>query len=101
MPITDPEFPYEMEHLKLNIRVPKEYPKVIPMITVDTLELTPQIRDYINVECRRAANSMLGQMSVRPLLKYIDTNLETWMTLARQTINQICSPHGHPSKSKV
>ena len=25
---------------------------------------------------------MLGQMSVRPLLKYIDTNLETWMTLA-------------------
>ena len=82
MPITDPEFPYEMEYLQLDIRIPKEYPKAIPIITVDASELTPQIRDYINIECKRASNSMSGQMSVRPLLKYIDTNLETWMTLA-------------------
>ena len=36
MPITDPEFPYEMEHLKLDIRIPREYPKAAPSITVDT-----------------------------------------------------------------
>lgn len=79
LPITDPEFPFEMDRLLLCIVIPPKYPDEKPRITVHKRGLTEPLRALIDQQLARAATGMVGQMSVRPLLKFLEHNLEAWM----------------------
>ena len=89
-PIEDPEFPFELDRLGLQITFPRGYPEEGGFPKFDLLEpidsqiVLPQrlllrVADSLN----RAAKSLpAGALCVRPVLHYLERNLETMLVEA-------------------
>jgi len=85
LPITDPDFPYDLATMRLLIQLPSAYPgtetvPVRPIISILNTDLPTSITGRLARHLRVGAASMPGGvLIVRPLIKYLEENLERWM----------------------
>lgn len=85
MPITDPDFAYDLETIRLEICIPKGYPgakgtPIRPTFTILNSDIPSAIITRIERNLRWGLNSLEGGILVcRPMLRYLEDNLEKWM----------------------
>lgn len=85
MPITDPDFAYDLDSLRLEIILPPGYPgnKSVPIRPTFTLlnsDIPSAIINRIERNLKWGLNSLEGGVLVcRPMLRYLEDNLEKWM----------------------
>jgi hypothetical protein len=85
MPITDPDFAYDVSSVRLEILLPKGYPgskeaPIRPSFVILNSDIPAAIIDRIERNLRWGLNSLEGGVLVcRPMLRYLEDNLEKWM----------------------
>lgn len=81
-PVLDPEFPYDLESIRLACQVPiKGYPNEVPL-TFDLLnaEIPSALKARFKMHMDKAARSLLGQQALRPMIRFLEKNLEFMLT---------------------
>lgn len=85
MPITDPEFSYDLDTVRLEIVLPRGYPgtksiPIRPCFSILNSDLPSAIIARIERNLKWGLNSLDGGILVcRPMLRYLEENLEKWM----------------------
>lgn len=85
MPITDPDFAFDLESIRLEIVLPKGYPgnkstPIRPLFTILNSNLPCAIISRIERNLKWGMNSLEGGILVcRPMLRYLEDNLEKWI----------------------
>lgn len=85
MPITDPDFAYDLASVRIEIVLPGSYPgtkavPVRPTFTILNSDLPSSICAGIERNMKWGLNSLEGGILVcRPMLRYLEDNLEKWM----------------------
>lgn len=85
LPITDPEFSYDLETVRIEIILPKGYPgtkdaPIRPQFNILNSDIPNTIKARIERNLKWGLNSLEGGILVcRPILRYLEDNLEKWM----------------------
>lgn len=85
LPITDPDFAYDLPSIRLEIILPKNYPgskfePIRPLFRVLNSDLPSAITGRIERNLKWGLNSLEGGILVcRPMLRYLEDNLEKWL----------------------
>ena len=85
MPITDPDFAYDLESIRLEIGLPRAYPgtkssPIRPTFSLLNSDIPSAIIGRIERNLKWGLNSLEGGVLVcRPMLRYLEDNLEKWM----------------------
>lgn len=81
VPILDPEFPFDLESVHLQIEVPKEYPTgASPSYALLNNDVPENLKGRFKMHMDRAAKSLLGQQALRPMIRFLENNLEMMLT---------------------
>lgn len=85
LPITDPEFSYDLDTIRIEIILPKGYPgtktaPIRPCFSILNSNIPSTITARIDRNLKWGLNSLEGGILVcRPILRYLEDNLEKWM----------------------
>ena len=85
MPITDPDFAYDLESVRLEIVLPRAYPgtkssPIRPTFSLLSSDIPPPFAGQNQTKSEMGLNSLEGGVLVcRPMLRYLEDNLEKWM----------------------
>lgn len=85
LPITDPDFAYDLPSIRLEIVLPKNYPgikdePIRPFFRVLNSDLPNALTGRIERNLKWGLNSLEGGILVcRPMLRYLEDNLEKWL----------------------
>jgi hypothetical protein len=85
MPIVDPDFPFDLASVRLQIVLPFGYPgtaatPIRPLFTVLNSDIPASITAKIDFNMKWGVNSLAGGILVcRPMLKYLEEHLERWL----------------------
>ena len=85
LPITDPDFAYDLASIRLEICLPKDYPgskstPIRPLFSILNSDLPTSITSRIERNMKWGLNSLEGGILVcRPMLRYLEDHLEKWM----------------------
>lgn len=85
LPITDPDFPFELPTVRLEITLPRAYPgtaeaPIRPTFKVLNSDLPATLVSQIDKNMRWGVSSLPGGVLVcRPMLKYLEDHLEKWL----------------------
>lgn len=82
LPITDPDFPYEVDSIDLHISLPSDYPGTgRPRLTVCNTEIPPKYRDVVNQRMSTTAKKFSDNtLVIRDMLRYLEKNFEALLT---------------------
>ncbi|PRP79134.1 hypothetical protein PROFUN_11690 [Planoprotostelium fungivorum] len=85
---SDPDFPYDIQRIHVEILIPETYPKAPCEISVLNEDIPEKIRDHISNEVRmRAANAYVNRPMLVGLTRWLNTNLEKLMVSKEMTTN--------------
>lgn len=78
LPITDPDFPYDLPAVHLQVTLPPEYPHTSPpTFAVLNPTIPSDIKRRLETRLNDTVRTMaVGELSVRPMLRYLERNLE-------------------------
>lgn len=85
LPITDPDFPFDLPTVRLEITLPNAYPgtaeaSIRPVFKVLNSDLPASLVSQIDKNMRWGVSSLPGGVLVcRPMLKYLEDHLEKWL----------------------
>lgn len=85
LPITDPEFSYDLDTVRIEITLPRGYPgtksaPIRPSFSILNSDIPSAITARIERNMKWGLNSLEGGVLVcRPMLRYLEDNLEKWM----------------------
>lgn len=85
LPITDPEFSYDLDTIRIEITLPRGYPgtksaPIRPSFSILNSDIPSAITARIERNMKWGLNSLEGGVMVcRPMLRYLEDNLEKWM----------------------
>lgn len=81
VPILDPEFPYALESVKLQMDLPAGYPKDHPLsCAILNTDIPAGLQTKFKSHMDAAAKSLLGQQALRPMIRFMEKNLEMMLT---------------------
>lgn len=99
LPITDPDFPYDLDDVHLSITLPSDYPQSPPKFEVLNEAIPINLRQRLSSRLNETASQIKrGELSVRPMLRYLERNLEAILS-AKTAIKFI--PAGAMSVSPI
>src|SRR5690606_4277042 len=77
VPVVDPDFPFDLESVKLKITVPKGYPKLeSPVFECLNDDIPSNLKAQFKSHMDRASKTLLGQETLRPMIRFLEKNLE-------------------------
>ena len=82
---TDPDFPFELEKLDLQLEVPLTYPLRQPTLFVTSSAIPTEIRKALSSAWNRKASVVKGQLSLLDMMKWLDNNLESLLSAQNQS----------------
>jgi len=86
VPVIDPEFPFDLDAVRLRIDVPKAYPTAAaPTFFLLNLDIPPVLKSKFKSNMDASARTLVGQQALRPMMRFLDKNLE--MMLTPPTVN--------------
>lgn len=81
VPILDPEFPYALESVWLQMDLPSGYPKSAALSCALLNDGVPVgLKAKFKSQMDAAARSLLGQQALRAMIRFLEKNLETMLT---------------------
>jgi uncharacterized CHY-type Zn-finger protein len=86
LPITDPDFPYDLPFAHLQCTLPPQYPAVLesgpfPRFELLNTEIPPKYRETVAKHMNSYARTFKdGELIIRPMIKYLEKNFETLLT---------------------
>eukprot|EP00736_Rhodelphis_marinus_P013764 Rmarinus@m.25519 len=81
---SDPDFPYDMNRLYLEVAMPTGYPKDPCTVKVLNQDMPTFLSEYIERALNCAAKDFCGRCHVREMLKFADRNLEALIDQAAE-----------------
>lgn len=79
LPMTDPDFPFELESIHLLVMWPTHYPlRSCPRVILKDSNIPHNIGKKIQIFLDRELPRWQGEPCMRALLHFIDQNLEKW-----------------------
>ncbi len=97
MPIVDPDFPFDLPSVRLQIVLPEGYPgtaeaPIRPVFNVLNSDIPASITSKIDFNMKWGVNSLPGGVLVcRPMLKYLEEHLERWLVDSGRDIKFLSS----------
>ena len=73
---SDPDFPYELEALELLVSLNPDYPKSLPTFCVLNGNIPQDLKQKISADIEDRAIFYKNQLMLRPMLNWIDSNME-------------------------
>ena len=104
MPITDPDFAYDLATIRLEIILPRGYPgtktsPIRPIFSLLNSDIPAPIISRIERNLKWGLNSLDGGVLVcRPMLRYLEDNVEKWMV---DDVREAAFKFVKPSEIKV
>lgn len=104
MPITDPDFAYDLASIRIEMVLPRGYPgsksaPIRPTFTILNSDLPASICSGIERNMKWGLNSLEGGVLVcRPMLRYLEDNLEKWMV---ESVRESAFKFVKPSEIKI
>ncbi len=81
VPVLDPDFPFDLESVQLRICIPMEYPKVSsPAFQCLNPDIPENLKNQFKSHMDRAAKTLMGQEALRPMIRFLEKNLELMLT---------------------
>lgn len=97
MPIVDPDFPFDLPSVRLQIVLPAGYPGTVeapvrPVFTVLNSDIPSSITSKIDFNMKWGVSSLPGgSLMCRPMLKYLEEHLERWLVDSGRDIKFVSS----------